>query len=626
MISSSAYRDIYKELKSLPGFQNQVKAIVSELQVLEGRSPSPKNVARRRQLLVEMYRCCDFNPGMLVPYYFPRYPGSKPLSLLRRPFAFALYHWMMGGYTAIRGSRQISKSTSFGGRQLINAQNIPRWGSMYVCPHTDHRSTYATRLREMEMAFRFYKKRHDLRQNLFLKEFPNGSKIELVRALTSAAHIRGKSTDEVLYDEYQLFDIDLEAEIDQTMKASEARVRIYAGTSTTIDSPLEDRYRAASQGCWHVKGARGWINFGDEKILEKMITADGLRDPWTGGFVDVTEGEWVHAERDRLKMNLVSFHIPQLIIPDFIYDYQQWSDIYRAFHEYDRPLFLQEVLGIPVEEGSREITEKDLERICVLGTIEDCLRRVKSGDYKFVVSGFDWGGSDHRMATNIKTSYTVHVLLGITYLGEMHILKMKRYAGMAYRRIVSLILADHFAYNGTAVASDSGGGQVYNQIVREDSRLNRDRHLVLHYSGPNTAIMTAPNFPDAMYNEWMINKTESLTTLFEMIKDPSMPLKCYSWAQSRDYLSDFLNSFRVVTEKIGGARYFQYIRAPSKSDDCMHACNFAKITGQVLLGQPIVVDPSMARDLAQRLRVRVGAGHVHAKSRNPYAGGSHVSG
>jgi hypothetical protein len=477
----------------------------------------------------------------------------------------------------------------------------------------------------MEMAFRFYKKRHDLRQNLFLKEYPNGSKIELVRALTSAAHIRGKSTDEVLYDEYQLFDPDLEAEIDQTMKASDARIRIYAGTSTTVDSPLEDRFQNASQGCWHIKGAKGWINFGDAEMVEKMIRPDGLMDPWSGALIDVTAGQWVHQYPERLKMNLVSFHIPQILIPDFIYDYKQWSDIYRAFCEYDRPLFLQEVLGIPVEEGSREITEKDLENICVLGTVEDCLRAVKDGRYKFVISGFDWGGADHRVASNVKTSYTVHTIMGITYSGEMHILKMKRYAGMNYRSIVQKILADHFAYNGTAIASDAGGGQVYNQIVREDSRVSTERHLVMHYAGPNTAIMTSPSYPDCMYNEWMINRTETLTSLFEMIKAPNMPLKCYSWNQSKDYLMDFLNSFRVVTEKIGGARYFQYIRSPSKSDDCMHTCNFAMVLGKVLLGQPLVQDPGLARELSKRLRVRVGSGRVQAHSRSPFQG-SHISG
>lgn len=522
-------------------------------------------------------------------------------------------------------------STSFAGRQLINAQLLPRWNSMHVTPHTDHRATYGTRLREMEMAGRFYKKRHDLRQNLYLKEFITGSKIELVRALTSAAHIRGKSTDELLYDEYQLFDVSLEGEIDQTIKASKAKVRIYAGTSTTIDSPLEDRFQASSQGYWHLRGSRGWINFGDKDQSIKMIRPEGLRDPWDSTkMVDVRNGQWVYAYPERLDMHQVGFHIPQLIIPDLIEDIEQWADIYRAFVDYDLKLFLQEVLGIPVEEGSREITQKDLERICVLGDPDDpvansreyCQAKAKRGEYKFVISGFDWGGSDHQADTSIKTSFTAHVMLGITYDLKFEIILMKKYAGMNYRDIVGRILHDHFEHNGMAIASDHGGGSVYNQVVREDKRVDIERHLVMNYTGPNTAVFTAPRIKDPMYNQWSVNRTESISALFEAIKDPEMPLKCYGWELARPFLLDFMNSFRVVSESMHGQRYFKYIRPPSKPDDIMHAMNFAFVLGKVLIGKPIIQDPGLARKLSDRLRIRVGVrpGGAHKPHSTSFGG------
>lgn len=615
--------DIYHALKTKRGYQSQVQAILRDLQTLERRSPTPKVQQEKKKSLLNLLRLSDFNSGLLVPYFFPRYPDNQPLSLTRRPFAFSMYAIIVGGFLVLRGSRQISKSTSFAGRQIINATLLPNWKSMHITPHTEHRSTYATRLREMEMACRFYKKRHDLRQNLFLKEFPSGSIIELVRALTSAAHIRGKSTDELLYDEYQLFDPELEGEIDQTIKASKAKVRIYAGTSTTIDSPLEDRYSHSSGGTWHVKGSQGYINFGDRDQVLKMIRPDGLRDPWDRTrSVDIMSGQWVHEFPTKLDMNRIGFHIPQLIIPDFVYKFDQWSDIYRAFVEYDTKLFVQEVLGIPIEEGSREITQKDLERICVLGSREahQAAAKANLNKYKFVVSGFDWGGSDHQQATNIKTSFTAHVIFGITYNGEFDILWMRRHTGMGYREIIHEILTAHFAFGGTAIASDHGGGVVYNQVLREDPRVDLDRHLVMNYSGPNTAVFAAPHNPDTMYNQWTVNKTESLSSLFEAIKRPDLRIRCYDWGDARDYLMDFLNSFRVVSETQHGARYFKYIRPPSKSDDIMQAMNFAHVLGKILLGEPIVHDPGLARELERRLRTPVYTPRASSPGMRMFAG------
>ncbi len=615
------FLDIYHQAKANPGFGSQVQAISKELQMLERRTPTTKVLEQRQLLMLDFLKVCDFNSGFLVPYFFPKYPGNKPLSLLKRPFAFAFYAMVVGGYMVFRGSRQISKSTSLAGRQLIHAQILPKWQSMHVVPHTDHRNTYATRLREMELAGRFYKKRHDLRQNLYLKEFETGSKIELVRALTTAAHIRGKTTYELLYDEYQLFDVSLEGEIDQTIKSSPAKVRIYSGTSTTVDSPLEDRFEKSSQGFWFVKGSKGYINFGDEEQVKKMIRPDGLRDPWDSSrTVDILSGQWVHKESQRLEMNRIGFHVPQLIIPDFVYDIEQWADIYNAFVEYDWKLFCQEVLGIPVEEGHRELTKQDLERICVLRHPDDvnrsareyCKRKAANGGYRLVVSGFDWGGSDAAADNSVKTSYTTHVMIAVDHDGSFHIIHMKRYMGMAYDQIVKEILHDHFELGGMAIASDAGGGSVYNQVVRQDPRVAVDRHLVMAYTASNTAMFAEAKTPNAVVNQWSLNKTESLTSLFQAIRSPEMKVRCYEWEMAKDYLLEFLNSYRVITESSQGRKYFRYLRPPSKADDTLHATNYAFTLAKLMMGEPLIQDPGVARVLAQRLQSRITvAGNLH---------------
>lgn len=507
-------------------------------------------------------------------------------------------------------------STCLAGRTILNCSILPKWSTLYICPHSEHRSTFANKLREMETGFRGYVRRSDLRQNLYLKEWPNGSSSELHRAWASAAHLRGKSANEIDYDEYQLFDPSLEEEIKHVQTAFELKTTVYTGTSTTVDSPLEDRYQSASQGTWHVKSGGRWLDFGDQDTIMKMIRPKGVCDPVTGNLIDVSQGQFIHRYAERLERNLVSLHVPKIIIPEFVTKPVHWLPIYEGFKNGDLAIWLQEVMGIPVEEGSREITRKDLEGMCLLGSKNDLLAKAQAGYYKHVVSGFDWGGADHQQASNVKTSYTTHAILGVTYSGKVEILHLKKHPGMGYRQIVDAIIKDHLLYKGGAIASDFGGGQIYNQIVREYEGINPERHFVLDYVGPNCAPFAAPKGEQPMYNQWAVNRTESLTRLFESIKDPDKILTCYAWDQSKNLLEDFMNATRVMSENLVGVRRFRYIRQPSKSDDVMHAVNFAYIMCRILLGQPIVRDPGTARLVGSRLRSNV--------SYNPLAGGGFI--
>lgn len=604
-----SYTDILQEARANPGFQAKLARAIKALQKLEGQPPSAANHKLRDEAIMDIYRACDYNPGFLVPHYFPRFIEGKPMTLSRRPFAFAMYSFVPSGYLVVAGSRQISKSTNFCGRQLINGSILPGWSSLYIAPHTEHMRTYATRLNEMEMGFRYYKKDSRLRQNLYLKELPGGGRIELARALLSAAHLRGKTADENIFDEYQLFDVDLEAEIAQTQKSRSLPVTIYAGTATTVDSPLADRYDSSSRGTWWIRDGRGRrsINCGDKDILEKCMRPQGFCCPWTSRKLDVIDGLWVHEYPERLEMHRVGFHVPQIIIPDYVYDYRQYAELYRQFVENDHNLVLQDIFGIPTEQGAREITAKDLEAICVLGDKKKLLKDAQDGLYRMVFSAFDWGGSDHRAEHHTKKSFTVHTLFGVTHQMELHILSMARHAGQAYRDILGHITHHHFKHNGMAIASDFGGGQYYNTMLREDPRINVHRHIIFNYSSPFMPMIAAPSVPDPLYNQWDLNKTESISALFAAIKDPRLPIKCYNWGEARDYLLDFLNSYRVPTELLHGKRYFRFIRPPSKSDDTMHSINFGFALSRILMGRPLHVDPAVARELASRLAGRSGS-------------------
>lgn len=497
-------------------------------------------------------------------------------------------------------------STTFGARQLINSHVLPKYRSMYVAPHPSFLDTYANRVREMERAFRFYKQYPDFRQNLKYKEYPNGSIIYMVKCLTDSQEARSKTTDELLYDEYQLLDIELEADIEQTQKASRMKSTIYAGTSTTIESPLEVRYQNSSQGVWLVRApgfeshsaGKGWVNCGDEHDVLKCIAVKGFTNPATSELLNVRDGEWVHQNKRFLDAGFIGFHIPQVIIPEYVENPLKWKDIIEQRQKYTTKKFMQEVLGIPTEEGQREITLSDMKSMCdETLTMEDMRNMAKAGKYRHVVSGCDWGGSDYNPAENTKASYTVHAIMGIRPDKKIDILLMRQYSGMDYRDIINNICKDHLEYGCTAIASDFGVGGAYNLLLRENEAIMPDRHLILAYAGPNTKPLSMPS--KGWFNQYTLNRTDSITALYTAIKTGK--LRCYNWAQASDRLLEFLNLYRIPADTAGGQQTFRYQRHGAKPDDSLHACNFAHVLTELIQNKSFIEDVGLRERLDKML-------------------------
>lgn len=493
-------------------------------------------------------------------------------------------------------------STALVGRQLIYAHIIPNRRSMYVVPHQSFLDTYANRMREMERAFKFYQHHPDYRQNLKYKEYPNGSVTYLIKCLTDTQEARSKTAAEICFDEAALLDPDFIPDIEQCQKAMPMPSTIYAGTSTTMSSLLECKYQTSSQASWLLQApgytsdtaGKNWLDCGNKNDVLKAIKPMGLTNPATGQVINVTDGQFVHANLARFDMGYLGFHVPQIIIPDYANVPQKWMEIYNAFETYDIKKFMQEVLGIPTEEGMREITLADLKAICCLPETPETLKELCQGSsrYKYVVSGCDWGGSDYNPASRTKVSYTVHVILGICWDGSMEIVHMRQYSGMDYRSIANDICNMHKEYNAIGIASDFGVGAAYNMLLRENPIIRPERHLIFNYSGPGTSLIKAPE-SGGWINQYSLNKTESITTLYQAIRDKR--IRCYDWGIAQERLLEFLNLFRVPTETPGGSAMFKYQRHGSKADDTLHAVNFAYCLARIVLNEPIVEDPTLRR-------------------------------
>ncbi len=575
--------DLVTQLRD-PEFVRDLNEVVADFEA------HPKGTDGAKATLQRLLQLCNYNPSLLVPYYWPDYPQpGKGMSLMDRPFQIALMEVIAGLEVTVRAGRQIGKSSILGVRSLLLSQMMAGYRILYVAPHPKHLETQQNRTQELQRSCRMFRGKppKGYRLNLGLKEFPNGSLIEMIRVLTDSFDARGKTADEIQFDEYQLFDIDLQADVEQAMRASRVPIRLFSGTSTTVDSPLEVTYQDGSRGTWHIKSDGRWLDMGDPEVLVSCIREDGMRNPHTGSLIDVRAGQFVHADMAAYGKLRRTYHVPQVIVPDFAMKPFRWMEIFRDFTKYTREKFLQEVCGIPSAEGEREITVADLKAICNPEWSEaSMLKRLEKNQYAMIVSGCDWGGSDYNPVTKTKTSFTVHVIMGITQDGYFDILHMRQYSGMDYRDIAHSIVQTWKRYRGTAVASDFGGGAAYNNLIREMG-VPSLRHLVFSYSGPNSAPFAKPS-GYSMLNQYSLNRTEAITTLYDAVKRKR--IRCYRWEESSERLMEFMNLHRIPSDGAHGATTFLYQRNPSKPDDTLHACNFAYALGRILINEPIVND------------------------------------
>jgi hypothetical protein len=585
--------DFYKLITKDSDFKDKINKILKliHLEDVKYNRGSGSALKRRDMYMHDLLKLCNYNLGILIPMFFPKYIKGKPLDPRRRPFSFLMTDIFSHGFTAIRGSRQIAKSTTFVARQLIKSILFNNFKSMYVCPHGEHKKTYANRFAEMELACPIVqgllKQNSNLRNNLFYKQYSNGSETNIVNCLENVSQARSKTTDELLYDEYQLFDIDLEADIFQCQSASDTPMTVYAGTSTTIDSPLEFRYQQGSQAQWLVKSMDGkqWLDFSDADTLISCIKPQGLICPYTSKPLDVNDGELVHKFDSRRELGMVSMHVPQLIIYDKVRDALEWEKIYKAFLE-DRDdkkhKFLEEVGGIPSEEGSREITEQDLRDICVLGSSAELYEKAQTGYYSKLVSACDWGGSDDVPNYKNRKSFTVHSILGVAPDGGIDIIYIRQYDGMDFPTISKHIIKTHKSYGCMAMAADYGVGMAYNYLMKENMNSNNFFMFSLVGSGKTIKILDkgAPN-------HFALNKTESLSQLFIDIKNGPPKIRCYDWAESGPRLQEFLNLYRVFNEG-SSMNSFHYHKLASKPDDSLMSVNFGYTLLRIILGESIV--------------------------------------
>lgn len=112
MVSSSEIftRDLLSEVRRNPKKAQAIQAALARLDnVTSDVQLGKASTAEVTEAQAAMIPLCGFNFGLLIPYFFPRYPLDEPLSLLSRPFMFAMTCLAPDSVTTFRAGRQVGK-------------------------------------------------------------------------------------------------------------------------------------------------------------------------------------------------------------------------------------------------------------------------------------------------------------------------------------------------------------------------------------------------------------------------------------------------------------------------------------------------------------------------------------
>lgn len=599
------YFDLGLKVRTDGAFRDNLLKRLQEIKRIDSAEGGTDSRGKLRNAVFDTWEFCRYNASALVPFYFPRSDKKSALQLLDRPYTIPFMDLRAGSsVTAVTG-RQVGKSSTLIIRNKMMSDLLPNYATLYIAPHPNHVDTFKNRYKKMEAWFKYPAiESKKFRQNLGLKEWSNGSTMKMIHALDDATPIRGNTADEVQIDEYQNFDPNHEFEILPVIKSSDWKFIMRTGTALTLDNGLSVEYDHGSQGRWMVRCPFGhYTNMGLAEHVLSCIKPDGMycvpcQKKQHKTKINPLDGFYDHANMAQLENGVVSLHAPQLIVPAYVTDIEEWLTIYNDFVRFPEHRFLQEVCGIPTESGTRELAVQDLIAMCdpEAPSYEDRLRKARNGYYRWVISGCDWGGSDYQSASSIKESYTYHCIIGMTPDGRIDILHFEQHSGMDFPSIALKIATIHKMFRGTALASDFGVGQAYNMLIRK--HMPATRHFIFNYTGPNTAAIAEPAF-EHMFNQFSLNKTESLTTTFLAIK--SLSIRCFRWQEASRHLMQFLNLIRIPQDTESGAK-FKYVRHGAKPDDSLHALNFAFALLRTLTGEGIVVDPSLKAEIHRRVQ------------------------
>lgn len=485
------------------------------------------------------------------------YLNGKPFSLKDYPHMVDVYN-SGADRVVMKTSRQVSKSTTLANMMLANAAMIPFHRQLFVSPAVAQTTEFSRSKLEPVIQLSPFFRKHlldpALVQNVFKKEFKNGSVIDMRYALLTADRIRGISTDRIYFDEAQDLRQDVIGVIEETMNRSLWKKVVYAGTPKRTKGTLADLWFGSTQNEYAVKSHRcgHWNILGYDNIGQHGLICSKCGLPLD---LKIDKGEWVSTYSALQKPQIEGFRVSALHFSHAPWvDWQK--DIIYKMENQSRQIFYNETLGLEYDSGSVPITKQELINACDENTPllpePDAHAKGRLG-----IMGIDYG------PVSSENSNTVVVVLQERG-GYLQIVYAKKFLGKEadpayiHEEIPKLMEK----WNCQILAADHGMGEASNSEIRR--RIGYERVVAFqHLPSQKLPIQWNPNLP-----AYTLNKSQILDRIMAAIKGGK--LKFPRWQDWEPLVEDFQNLI-IEYDEIKNTRRYDHIGP----DDLVHATTYA---------------------------------------------------
>ncbi len=511
------------------------------------------------------------------------YLHGSPLSLKYYPFVRAIYDYDPSTTVVLQTGRQVSKSTTIASIIIANAimlqrnpYNIDTLGSggvrsLYVTSAVDQAKIFSySRLGPLIDDSPFIKKyftNKHLTNNVFNKTLYNKkymslpSDIYIRYAMLTAMRLRGITSDIIYFDEAQNMVLDVMDIVRQSSFTSVWGHEYIMGTPLRTEGTLARYWKDSTQNEWVVK----CLSCNKYNILlYESIGNNGPICTKCGRVLDPKIGTWVRMNPEAAeKGNIIEgFRISQLHFfgaPWMNWDTKILSKVNDT--KTTASTIYNEILGLPYDSGSVNLTEEDIEKCCdssyINKKVEDPPIRTRAS-----YMGIDWGPS------NSDRSFTVVTILQASSKLKPIVRLMKRFTGneadFAYLHDIITKLA--IKWNVKVIGADRGLGEASNAELRR--RLSSSTKI---YEFMYSETLKEGSRWDPRAKCYIINRTQYLENFFNDIKEQQYILPNFKSIYD-PYVKDMT---AIVCDYNEIKKRNVYIN--SEPDDTVHSLIFGKM-------------------------------------------------
>jgi hypothetical protein len=488
-------------------------------------------------------------------------------------------------------SRQTEKSTTLGNLILSLMGLRAMYTPLFVSPSAMQTKVFSTtRIDDIiEVSPLIRAMTHQsLRMNILEKEFINHSKLYLRYAFLSADRIRGLSVNAIFLDEIQDIMQDLLPVIEETASHHKDSLFCYSGTPKTFDNTIEVYWsKHSTQNEWAIpcerhgtpkdKASWHWNILGEKNIGKNGPICEACGGPITA---EHPEAAWVEMNPGA---EIEGFRICRLMVPWFAKNPDKWKEILYAMERYPRAQWMNEVMALSYDSGSKPLTRAELIRACDdRFPIADEEFTANLGKRFPLYAGIDWSGGGNTE----NSAYTIMTIGGyVRGDPRFQIVFMKRFEGplaepdAQIKEIMRLLKKFNIRLTGV----DFGGGFFPNKDLTNVFGPSRI-HAFQYVGRAPGKLMYKPQL-----HRYLVFRSLVMADIFQAIK--KMKIAFPKWDGFREpFASDMLN---IRSEYNEALKLIQFVKVRSVTDDSFHSVLYCLLVSMLEQRRPDIMAPIM---------------------------------